>query len=137
MPRSPAPAPPPPVELPPDGDLEAGWARVTEDVMRKKPMLGAVLGQSRVTGIRDGEVTIALTGNHFHREMLADTANRELVAQAIRRQIAGAIRFTVNAEEAGSTGGGVASHPAVQAAMAEFEGEVVAVRPRPPEGEGQ
>ena len=31
----------------------------------------------------------------------------------------------------------VAAHPAVQAAIAEFQGEVVAVRPRLPEGEGQ
>jgi DNA polymerase-3 subunit gamma/tau len=143
VPRGPAPTPAPaasPVEAaesPPDSTLEAGWARVTEEVMRKKPMLGAVLGQARAIGLRDGEVSIALTGNHFHREMLADTANRELVAQAIRRQIVGATRFTVNSEEAGGAGGVVASHPAVQAAMAEFEGEVVAVRPRPPEGEGQ
>jgi hypothetical protein len=28
-------------------------------------------------------------------------------------------------------------HPAVQAAMNEFQGEVVAVRPRLPEGDGQ
>ena len=100
--------------------------------MRKKPMLGAVLGQSRATGVRDGEVTVALTGNHFHREMLADAANRELVAQAIRRQIAGATRFTVNSEEAGGIGSGVASHPAVQAAMADFEGHVEPMGPRPP-----
>jgi DNA polymerase-3 subunit gamma/tau len=124
-------------ERPPEGDLETGWVRVTEEVMRRKPMLGAVLGQARAIGLRDGEVTVALTGNHFHREMLADPANRELVTQAIRRQIAGASRFAVNTEASGGSAGSVTSHPAVQAAMAEFEGEVVAVRPRPPEGEGQ
>jgi DNA polymerase-3 subunit gamma/tau len=118
-------------------ELEADWSRVVEEVMRKKPMLGAVLAQARATTVRDGEVGLVLTGNHFHREMLADVANRELVAQTIRRQIAGATRFTVSAEEGGGGGGGVASHPAVQAAMAEFDGEVVAVRPRLPEGEGQ
>ena len=104
--------------------------------MRKKPMLGAVLAQARAASMRDGEVALVLTGNHFHREMLADVANRELVAQTVRRQIAGATRFTVSTEEGGG-GGGVAAHPAVQAAMAEFDGEVVAVRPRLPEGEGQ
>ena len=31
----------------------------------------------------------------------------------------------------------VTDHPAVQAALSEFQGEVVAVRPRQPEGEGQ
>jgi len=37
----------------------------------------------------------------------------------------------------GETTGAIATHPAVQAAIAEFQGEVVAVRPRLPEGEGQ
>ena len=56
--------------------------------------------------------------------------------QAIRRSIAGADRFTLAAAENGG-GDGPAAHPAVQAAIAEFGGEVVAVRPRPREGEGQ
>jgi hypothetical protein len=94
-----------------------------------------VLAQSRPGAVRDGELTIVLSGNHFHREQLADPANRDLVAQAIRRHVAGADRFRVSADDEG--GGGVAAHPAVKAAMAEFQGEVVAVRPRPPEGEGQ
>jgi hypothetical protein len=137
MPAS-APSPPAPRAAASGGpELEADWSRVVEEVMRKKPMLGAVLAQARAASVRDGEVGLVLTGNHFHREMLADVANRELVAQTIRRQIAGATRFTVSAEEGGGGGGGVASHPAVQAAMAEFDGEVVAVRPRLPEGEGQ
>ena len=88
--------------------------------------------------MRDGELTLALAGNHFHREMLADSANRDLVAQAIRRHVAGAERFERRRPRTrASGGGGAASHPAVQAAMAEFQGEVVAVRPRLPEGEGQ
>jgi DNA polymerase-3 subunit gamma/tau len=133
-----APSPPAPRAAASAGsDLEADWNRVVEEVMRKKPMLGAVLAQARAASVRDGEVALVLTGNHFHREMLADVANRELVAQTIRRQIAGVTRFTISAEEGGGGGGGVASHPAVQAAMAEFDGEVVAVRPRLPEGEGQ
>jgi hypothetical protein len=50
--------------------------------------------------------------------------------------VAGAERFGVVTEEEDS--GGVATeHPAVQAAVAQFQGEVVAVRPRLPEGEGQ
>jgi hypothetical protein len=76
-----------------------------------------------------------LSGNHFHREMLADNANKDVVLQALRRHIAGVERFRVVADDEG--GGGVTSHPAVQAAVAEFQGEVVAVRPRSPEGEGQ
>ena len=82
-----------------------------------------------------GELTLVLTGNHFHREMLADTANRDLVVKAVRRHLPGADR--INVVVAGEGAGGVAEHPAVQAAIAEFQGEVVAVRPRLPEGEGQ
>jgi hypothetical protein len=57
------------------------------------------------------------------------------VVQALRRSVPGVERFRVSADDDG--GGGIASHPAVQAAVAEFQGEVVAVRPRSPEGEGQ
>jgi DNA polymerase-3 subunit gamma/tau len=115
-------------------DVGAGWQRVVEEIMRKKPTLGAVLAQTRPTGVRDRELVLVLTGNHFHREMLADGANRDLVAQALRRHIAGAERFGVVTE---GEGGGATEHPAVQAAVTQFQGEVVAVRPRLPEGEGQ
>ena len=129
--------PKPPVERPsaPAGDAGDGWQRMVDEVMRRKPTLAAVLAQSRPGGLREGELTIVLTGNHFHREMLADTANREVVLQALRRNVPGVDRFRVSAEDDG--GGGVATHPVVQAVVAEFQGEVVAVRPRSPEGEGQ
>ena len=58
-----------------------------------------------------------------------------IVLAAVRRNLRGVERLAVT--EAGGSPGGIESHPAVQAALAEFEGEVVAVRPRPPEGEGQ
>jgi DNA polymerase-3 subunit gamma/tau len=117
-------------------DVATAWQRVVEDVMRKKPTLGAVLAQTRASGLRDRELLVVLSGNHFHREMLADSANREIVAQALRRHLAGADRFGVVTEEEGG-GGGATEHPAVQAAVAEFQGEVVAVRPRLPEGGSQ
>jgi len=103
--------------------------------MKRKPTLGSLLTQARPNGIIDRELTIVLHGNHFHREMLADAANRELVLQAVRRCVAGAER--INVVSAGEGPGTVSAHPAVQAAIAEFQGEVVAVRPRLPEGEGQ
>jgi DNA polymerase-3 subunit gamma/tau len=114
------------------GDLQTAWERVVDEVTRKKPMLGAVLTQSRPLGVQDGELTIALAGNHFHREMLGDGANRDLVNQALRRNVAGAERFVL--QTGGDPAAGLAGNPAVQAALAAFEGEVVAVRPRPPEG---
>jgi DNA polymerase-3 subunit gamma/tau len=116
-------------------DVTTAWQQVVDEVMRRKPTLGAVLAQSKPGALRDGELTVVLSGNHFHREMLADGANRDVVLQALRRNVPGVERFRISAEDDG--GGGVATHPAVQAAVAEFQGEVVAVRPRSPEGEGQ
>ncbi len=71
----------------------------------------------------------------LQEKMLADAANRETLLQAIRKHVAGVERFNVSADD--DTAGGVSGHPAVKAAIAQFEGEVVAVRPRLPEGEGQ
>jgi DNA polymerase-3 subunit gamma/tau len=128
---APAPAPAPASE-----DVTTGWQRVVEEVMRRKPTLGAVLAQTRPGPIRDRELSILLVGNHFHREMLSDSANRDLIGQALRRHVVGAERMSV-ATEGESSGGEVTDHPAVQAAVAQFQGEIVAVRPRVTEGEGQ
>ena len=98
-------------------------------------MLGAVVNQATPVDLADGQLTIRLEGNHFHREMLADRTNREIVLQAVRRHIAGATRLEISGGTAGS--GDVQQHPVVQAALEQFGGEVVAVRPRAPEGEDQ
>jgi DNA polymerase III subunit gamma/tau len=127
---APASAAPPPTQ-----DLATAWERVVDEVMKKKPTLGSLLTQARPSAINDRELTIVLHGNHFHREMLADVANRELVLQAVRRCVAGAER--INVVSGSDATGTISAHPAVQAAIAEFQGEVVAVRPRLPEGEGQ
>jgi DNA polymerase III subunit gamma/tau len=130
-----APAAPASAAPPPTQDLATAWERVVEEVMKRKPTLGGVLTQARPSGVNDRELTVVLHGNHFHREMLADVTNRELVVQAVRRCIAGAER--INVMSGGEATGTISAHPAVQAAIAEFQGEVVAVRPRLPEGEGQ
>jgi DNA polymerase III subunit gamma/tau len=130
-----APAAPTAAAPPPTPDLATAWDRVVEEVMKRKPTLGGVLTQARPSGVSDRELTIVLHGNHFHREMLADVANRELVVQAVRRCVAGAER--INVVSGGEATGTISAHPAVQAAITEFQGEVVAVRPRLPEGEGQ
>ena len=134
---SPSAEPAPPAG-PPSDDLTSGWQRVVDEVMGKKAMVGSILQQARPLGITGGELALALTASQFQRDLLTDRANREIVMQAIRRSIAGATSFTLAADDGGSgSAGGPASHPAVQAAIAEFGGEVVAVRPRPREGEGQ
>jgi DNA polymerase-3 subunit gamma/tau len=116
-------------------DLATAWQRVVDDVMKKKPMLSAVLAQARPRGVSAGVLSLSVTGNHFHREMLSDLAARDLITQAVRRWVADADRFEVVAAE--EVSGGPTAHPGVQAVIAEFEGEVVAVRARTPEGEGQ
>jgi DNA polymerase-3 subunit gamma/tau len=115
--------------------LAEGWARVVEEVTRAKALLGAVVSQAMPTDLAGGQLTIRLEGNHFHSEMLNDRANREIVLQAVRRHIEGATRVEVIT--AAGAPGGVHQHPAVQAALEQFGGEVVAVRPRSPEGEDQ
>jgi DNA polymerase-3 subunit gamma/tau len=125
----------PPAPAPVLGEAPDVWQRVMEEVTRRKPTLGAILAQTRPGPINDRELTVVLSGNHFHREMLADAANRETLLQAIRKHVAGVERFSVSAGD--DSVGGVSAHPAVKAAIAQFEGEVVAVRPRLPEGEGQ
>src|SRR5256885_13644974 len=99
-------------------ELADAWERVVDEVMKKRPTLGTVLTQARPGGVGGGELTIVLTGSPFHREMLADTANRELVVQAVRRHIAGAVRINEVAAGEGSAGAG--PDPEGLAAVAEF-----------------
>src|SRR5437899_8421062 len=131
-PPTPRPSPAPSVAPPPPAasDLQTAWQRVVDEVMAKKPMLGSVLAQARPIDLRGGDFVITVSGNHFHREMLNDRANRDLVQAALHRQIAGAERMIL-AEDDGAAAG-VRDHPAVRAIVTELEGEVVAVRPRPP-----
>jgi hypothetical protein len=62
--------------------------------------------------------------------MLADRANREIINQAVQQLIPGARRAELDAGGGPGGPGGARQHPAVQAALNVFQGEVVAVRPR-------
>ena len=110
--------------------------RPIDEVKSRKIMLGSLLDQARQGAIVDGELSIVLTGSRFQRETLNERANRDLILQAIRKYMPGVERISV-AEGDGGTGGDIRSHPAVEAAIAEFDGEVVIVRPRQAEGESQ
>ncbi len=114
--------------------LDAGWRQVVDDVRRQKATLGAVLDQSTAVALAEGTLTVALVGNHFHKELVADRANHELVTQAVQRHIPGAKRIEISMGAAQETG--AQGHPAVQAALSVFQGEVVAVRARTEEGGG-
>ena len=99
-------------------------------------MRGSLLDQARQGPIVNGELKIVLNGSRFQRETLDERANRDLILQAVRRYMPGVERISVT-EADGSSGGDVRTHPAVEAAIAELDGEVVAVRPRQAEGEAQ
>ena len=131
------PALPVPAGLPAPAGLENAWERVVTDVMKRKAVLGSVLQHATPLRVEDGVLTLALQASGFHREMLNDRGNKELINEAVQRHVASARRFELDANGgAASAGGGARNHPAVQAALSAFQGEVVAVRPRSPEEGG-
>jgi DNA polymerase III subunit gamma/tau len=131
----------PPAQAEPPAELGDAWQRVVAEIMRKKALLGAVLQHASPIEVTGGVLTVGLTASAFHAEMLADRANRDLINQAVQHHVPGARRFEVETGRAGGAGSAMSaarSHPAVQAALSVFQGEVVAVRPRAPEeGESQ
>jgi DNA polymerase-3 subunit gamma/tau len=136
--RAPAPSAPAmetgqPGEAPsvPVGDLGGGWSRAADEILKKKALLGSVVQHGVPLRLEGGVLTIGLVASPFHREMLNDRANRDIITHAVQQHIPGARRFEIAAEAA--VVGAAVNHPAVQAAVAMFQGEVVAVRPRVPE----
>ena len=118
----------------PAGGLDAAWERVVTDVMKRKALLGSVLQHATPLRVDDGVLTLALQASGFHREMLNDRGNKDLINEAVQRHVASARRFELDPNGGAPAGGGGArNHPAVQAALSAFQGEVVAVRPRTPE----
>ena len=107
--------------------------RVMEEVNRKRALLGAILAQVQPSGVDGGVLTLVLSGNQFHRDRLLEPLNQDILGHAVRRWVTGAERFTIAME--GEAEGGPRAHPGVQAAIAEFQGEIVAVRARSPEGD--
>ena len=131
-PRQQAPEPEPVSE----GDLGRGWTRAVEEILRRKALLGSVVQHAVPQRLEGGVLTVGLVASAFHREMLGERANREIITQAVQQHIPGARRVEIATE--GEVPTGAVNHPAVQAAVSTFQGEVVAVRPRvPEEGEAQ
>ena len=132
-PTSPPRAPAPPREAPaePAADLGEGWTRAVDEILKKKALLGSVVQHGVPLKLEGPVLTIGLVASPFHREMLNDRANREIITHAVQQHVPGARRVEIAAEAAAA--GGAINHPAVQAAVAMFQGEIVAVRPRAPE----
>jgi len=114
-----------------EGDLGRGWTRAVEEILRKKALLGSVVQHAVPQRLEGGVLTVGLVASAFHREMLGERANREIITQAVQQHIPGARRVEIATE--GDVPTGAVNHPAVQAAVSTFQGEVVAVRPRAPE----
>jgi DNA polymerase III subunit gamma/tau len=120
--------------LAPASGLDTAWERVVTDLMKRKALLGSVLQHATPLRVEDGVLTLALQASGFHREMLNDRGNKELINEAVQRHVVAARRFELDPNGGAPAGGGGArNHPAVQAALSAFQGEVVAVRPRTPE----
>jgi hypothetical protein len=118
----------------PASGLDTAWERVVTDLMKRKALLGSVLQHATPLRVEDGVLTLALQASGFHREMLNDRGNKELINEAVQRHVASARRFELDPNGVAPAGGGGArNHPVVQAALSAFQGEVVAVRPRTPE----
>jgi DNA polymerase III subunit gamma/tau len=112
--------------------LDAAWERVVTDLLKRRAVLGSVLQHATPLRVENGVLALALQASAFHREMLS--GNKDLINEIVQRHVAGARRFELDAGAGGPAGGGGArNHPAVQAALSAFQGEVVAVRPRTPE----
>ncbi|MBI4011088.1 MAG: DNA polymerase III subunit gamma/tau [Candidatus Rokubacteria bacterium] len=131
---APRPAPPAaPTATAPAGP-DAAWARIVEEVTRARPTLGHLLADAVVLSDEGGRLTVSLpNGNAFAHDLVRQQANRQLVLEAARRVRPDLrdVQFTTGAgpappaeEEAPVTG-----HPAVQAAVELFDGEVTDVRP--------
>jgi DNA polymerase III subunit gamma/tau len=128
-------SPPEPLSEVSAADLHQSWARAVEEILKKKALLGSVVQHAVPQRLDAGVLTVGLVASAFHREMLGERSNREIITQAVQQHIPGARRVEITA--AAGAPGGALNHPVVQAAVATFQGEVVAVRPRAPEeGEG-
>jgi DNA polymerase-3 subunit gamma/tau len=145
MPAAPAPGPPatarspagparPPALAPaaeaagvPGGDV---WGRIVAEVTRLRPTLGHLLAEAAIASDEGGRLTVSVpNGNPFTQDMVRDRANRQLVLDAARRVRPDVREVVFTSAATSEPGPSVTGHPAVQAAVELFDGEVAAVRP--------
>jgi DNA polymerase-3 subunit gamma/tau len=120
----------PPVAAAPASEDDV-WRRTVAEIARLRPTLAHLLADAVVVSEEDGRLTVAVPdGNVFTRDQLRDVGNRQLILEAARRVRPGVreIVFTTGPAP-GAAAGEVTSHPAVQAAVELFNGEVTTVRP--------
>ncbi len=118
----------------PPSDLAEAWQRVTEEVNRKRALLGAVLAQVRPAGVE------RRCPHPRARGQPVPSRPAPGAAEPGHPRPGGAPlgdrgRALHHRDGRGDGRRGPRAHPAVQAAIAEFQGEIVAVRARSPEGD--
>jgi len=113
-------------------ELGEGWSRATTEILKEK---GAARPPSSSTECRCGSKAACSPSGSWPVRFIARcstiVANRDIITHAVQQHIPGARRVEIAAEAAAAAA--PSNHPAVQAAVAMFQGEVVAVRPRAPE----
>jgi len=105
------------------------------EVAGQKPTLGHILAEAEVVGEAEGRLLIHLpNGNAFTREQLGERANRQLLHQAVQRVFPTVreVAFVPADPRRGGAGLEPLAHPAVQAAVELFDGEVLGIRPPGP-----
>jgi DNA polymerase-3 subunit gamma/tau len=135
--RPPGPArstpPGPPASGPAPGGGGDTWARVVSEVMRARPMLGHRLAEGALIADEGSRLVVSLpNGDPFTQDMLRQYRQQILDAARRVRPDLREVQFTSatpGSPAPGAPGGPVTAHPAVQAAVELFDGEVTAVRP--------
>jgi len=126
--RPPAPEPPPGsgAATTPGQDL---WTRIVSEITRVRPTLGHKLAEGVLLADDGGRLTVSLpNGDTLLQDMLRQYRQQILeIARRVRADLR-EVQFT-GAAAAPTPGGAATEHPAVQAAVELFDGEVTAVRP--------
>jgi DNA polymerase-3 subunit gamma/tau len=120
------PAPAPPAEA---AGYAAVWSRIVDEIMRVKPLMGHELQDAALVSDEAGRLTVSVPNGHsFIHEMLKGYRQHVLDAARRVRPDVREVHFTAGGGVP-EVGGPATSHPAVQAAVELFDGEVTSVRP--------
>jgi len=124
------PAAPPATAPPADPTGRAAvWSRIVDEIMRVKPLMGHELRDAALVSDEAGRLTVSVPNGHsFIQEMLKGYRQHVLDAARRVRPDVREVHFTAGGGVP-EVGGPATSHPAVQAAVELFDGEVTSVRP--------
>jgi DNA polymerase III subunit gamma/tau len=127
VPSQPSPSPASPPGGPAPGGADT-WARVVAEIMRARPMLGHKLAEGTLVADDGRRLVVSVAnGDPFTQDMLRQY--RQQILDAARRVRPDVREVVFTGPSAAAPPGAAAGHPAVQAAVDLFDGEVTTVRP--------